>query len=76
MQRSILSLRSYRVSSTSPQSLNNFSRFNLYTDSMTPSKDQINNQINNQINKSYLLMSSIKLLATLISKSIKLCHTL
>ena len=72
MQRDILSLRSYRVSSTSPQSLNNFSRFNLYTDSMTPSKDQINNQIN----KSYLLMSSIKLLATLISKSIKLCHTL
>ena len=72
MKRGILSLRSYRVSSTSPQSLNNFSRFNLYTDSMTPSNDQINNQIN----KSYLLMSSIKLLATLISKSIKLCHTL
>ena len=72
MKRGILSLRSYRVSSTSPQSLNNFSRFNLYTDSMTPSNDQINNQII----KSYLLMSSIKLLATLISKSIKLCHTL
>lgn len=76
MQRDILSLCSYRVSSTSPQSLNNFSRFNLYTDSMTPSKDQINNQINNLIKKSYLLMSSIKLLATLISKSIKLCLTL
>lgn len=72
MQRDILSLRSYRVSTTSPQSLNNFSRFNLYTDSMTPSTDQINNQIK----KSYLLMGSIKLLATLISKSIKLCHTL